>query len=173
MSSQAANPTTDLFSKLVGLKACVDLGGTKVAVSLANSSGMHGKCTEPTTKEGDNNALAEQIIRMVGKSCAQAGLNQLSWDLLVDPAKALEVEALDIKTRTKNGDLKADESGGINAKETPYAQAKKYGWPQYIQPGDYIAQFQMGSASSEVKFKVSAPKALESRAPAVPKVRGK
>ena len=104
---------------------------------------------------------------------AQAGLNQLSWDLLVDPAKALGVEALDIKTRTEKGDLKPDASGLINAKETPYAQAKKYGWPQYIQPGNYIAQFQMGSASSEVKFTVSAPKALESRAPVAPKVRGK
>ena len=61
----------------------------------------------------------------------------------------------------------------INAKETPYAQAKKYGWPQYIQPGDYIARFTMGAASSDVKFTVNAPKALESRAPVVPKVRGK
>jgi glucokinase len=72
MSNQAANP----FSKLVGLKACVDLGGTKVAVSLANSRGMHGKCTEPTAKEGHNDALAQQIIRMIGESCAQAGLPQ-------------------------------------------------------------------------------------------------
>lgn len=104
---------------------------------------------------------------------ASAGLNQVSWDLLVDADKALELEAFDIKTRTEKGDLKADESGLINAKETPYAQAKKYGWPQYIQPGDYIARFQMGSARSDVKFTVSAPKTVESRAPAVPKVRGK
>ena len=76
MSTQAANLTTDPFSKLVGLKACVDLGGTKVAVSLANSSSMHGKCTEPTTKEGDNDALVLQIIRMIGESCAQAGFKQ-------------------------------------------------------------------------------------------------
>ena len=104
---------------------------------------------------------------------ALAGLNQISWDLLVDPAKALELEALDVKARTEKGDLKPDESGLLNAKETPYAQAKMYGWPQFIQPGDYIAHFQMGAASSDVKFTVSAPKALESRAPAVPKVRGK
>ena len=104
---------------------------------------------------------------------ARAGLNQLSWDLLVDANKALEIEALDIKTRTEKGDLKPDASGLINAKETPYAQAKKYGWPQYIQPGDYIARFAMGAASSEVKFSVVAPKALESRAPVAPVVRGK
>ncbi len=76
MPNQAANP----FSKLVGLKACVDLGGTKVAVSLANSSGMHGKRTEPTAKEGHNDALAQQIIRMIGESCVQAGFNQQSID---------------------------------------------------------------------------------------------
>ena len=104
---------------------------------------------------------------------ALAGLNQLSWDLLVEANKALEIEALDIKKRTKKGDLKPDASGLINAKETPYAQAKKYGWPQYIQPGDYVARFAMGASSSEVKFTVNAPKALESRAPVPPKVRGK
>lgn len=58
---------------LTGLKACVDLGGTKVAVSLANSDGLHAKRTEPTAKEGANDALAQQIIRMIGESCVQAG----------------------------------------------------------------------------------------------------
>jgi glucokinase len=76
MSHQAANP----FSGLTGLKACVDLGGTKVAVSLANSNGMHGKCTEPTAKTGNNDALALQIIRMVGECCKQAGLSQQDID---------------------------------------------------------------------------------------------
>ena len=80
MPDQAANPTTDPFSKLVGLKACVDLGGTKVAVSLADCSGMHGKCTEPTAKTGHNDALALQIIRMIGESCALAGLEQQDID---------------------------------------------------------------------------------------------
>lgn len=64
------------FASLSGLKACVDLGGTKVAVSLANASGMHAKRTEPTAKEGTNDALARQIIRMMGESCLQAGFKQ-------------------------------------------------------------------------------------------------
>ncbi|MDO8455678.1 MAG: ROK family protein [Burkholderiaceae bacterium] len=62
------------------MKACVDLGGTKVAVSLANSSGLHAKRTEPTAKEGRNDALAQQIIRMIGESCAQAGFKQQDID---------------------------------------------------------------------------------------------
>jgi glucokinase len=54
--------------------ACVDIGGTKVAVSVADEHGVRGKVAEPTAKEGDRNALAAQIIRMVGQSCAAAGV---------------------------------------------------------------------------------------------------
>lgn len=58
--------------------ACVDIGGTKVAVSVADSAGVRGKLAEPTAKEGDNDALARQIIRMVGQSCAAAGVDAAS-----------------------------------------------------------------------------------------------
>ena len=54
--------------------ACVDIGGTKVAVSVADAQGVRGKLSEPTAKEGDRGALAAQIIRMVGESCATAGV---------------------------------------------------------------------------------------------------
>lgn len=55
--------------------ACVDIGGTKVAVSIADSTGVRGKVSEPTAKEGSNDALARQIIRLVGESCALAGVD--------------------------------------------------------------------------------------------------
>jgi len=54
--------------------ACVDIGGTKVAVSVADEHGVRGKVSEPTAKEGSNDALAQQIIRLVGQSCAAAGV---------------------------------------------------------------------------------------------------
>ena len=54
--------------------ACVDIGGTKVAVSVADGRGIRGKVTELTTKVGANDALAQQIIRLVGESCALAGV---------------------------------------------------------------------------------------------------
>ncbi|MEY4737808.1 MAG: hypothetical protein RL302_2127 [Pseudomonadota bacterium] len=54
--------------------ACVDIGGTKVAVSVADEHGMRGKVAEPTAKEGNNDALALQIIRMIGQSCEAAGI---------------------------------------------------------------------------------------------------
>jgi len=55
--------------------ACVDIGGTKVAVSVADEHGVRGRVAEPTAKEGNHDALALQIIRLVGQSCASAGVN--------------------------------------------------------------------------------------------------
>lgn len=54
--------------------ACVDVGGTKVAVSVADEHGVRGKITEPTIKEGNNGALAQQILRLVSQSCDLAGV---------------------------------------------------------------------------------------------------
>ena len=54
--------------------ACVDIGGTKVAVSMADQRGISGKVAEPTAKEGSNDALGQQIIRLIGQSCAAAGI---------------------------------------------------------------------------------------------------
>jgi glucokinase len=54
--------------------ACVDIGGTKVAVSMADHRGISGKVAEPTAKEGANDALGQQIIRLIGESCALAGI---------------------------------------------------------------------------------------------------
>ena len=54
--------------------ACVDIGGTKVSVSVADAQGVRGKMAEPTATVGDRGALAAQIIRMVGQSAASAGV---------------------------------------------------------------------------------------------------
>lgn len=54
--------------------ACVDIGGTKVAVSLVDSSGAHERVAEPTVKTGDTTAVARQVIRLVEQCCKSAGL---------------------------------------------------------------------------------------------------
>ena len=54
--------------------ACVDIGGTKVAVSIADAQGVRGRVSEPTAKEGARDALARQVIRLVGQSCQAAGV---------------------------------------------------------------------------------------------------
>lgn len=52
--------------------ACVDIGGTKVAVNIVDAQGSRGKVTEPTATTGANDALAQQIIRLIGQSCDAA-----------------------------------------------------------------------------------------------------
>lgn len=54
--------------------ACVDIGGTKVAVNIVDAQGSRGKVTEPTATSGQHDALALQIIRLIGQSCAMAGV---------------------------------------------------------------------------------------------------
>ena len=54
--------------------ACVDIGGTKVAVSVASVQGVRGRLVEPTAKQGAPDALAAQIIRKVSQSCDAAGI---------------------------------------------------------------------------------------------------
>jgi glucokinase len=71
---------SSVFTAITGLKVCVDLGGTKVAVTLANNAGLHAKRVEPTCKEGNNDALALQIIRMITEGCAEAGFKQQDID---------------------------------------------------------------------------------------------
>ena len=55
-----------------GVRACVDVGGTKVAVSVADAGGMRGRVVEPTVKEGSSDALGQQVARMIGLSCDSA-----------------------------------------------------------------------------------------------------
>lgn len=57
------------------MKACIDIGGTKVAVSL-NCGGdleLLARRSEPTAKTGDNDALALQVMRMVDEACVEIG----------------------------------------------------------------------------------------------------
>ena len=58
------------------MKACIDIGGTKVAVSLNSGAGLEllGRRSEPTAKTGTNDALALQVMRMVDEACAELGI---------------------------------------------------------------------------------------------------
>ena len=67
-------PANLSFPPAMAPVACVDIGGTKVAVSVADGRGVRGKLAEPTATVGDRGALADQIIRMVGQSAAIAGV---------------------------------------------------------------------------------------------------
>jgi len=64
------------------MKACVDLGGTKVAVSLSATGAppLIGRRSEPTAKTGNNDAVAVQIIRLIDEACAEQGINPATID---------------------------------------------------------------------------------------------
>jgi len=59
------------------MKACIDIGGTKVAVSLNTGAGLDliARRSEPTAKTGSNDAVAQQVMRMVDAACAEAGID--------------------------------------------------------------------------------------------------
>ena len=59
------------------MRACVDIGGTKVAVSLARPGDdrLIARQAEPTAKTGDNDAVALQVLRLIDAACAAAGVS--------------------------------------------------------------------------------------------------
>lgn len=73
---QTPTPTTpDRLPPGARPVACVDIGGTKVAVSVADEQGLRARVVEATATQGNRGALAQQIIALIGQSCALAGLN--------------------------------------------------------------------------------------------------
>ncbi len=59
------------------MRACVDIGGTKVSVSLhagGDDTPLLAARIEPTVKTGTPDAVARQVVRMVDEACAQWGL---------------------------------------------------------------------------------------------------
>ena len=64
------------------MRACVDIGGTKVAVSLSRDSAspLLGRRSEPTATHGANDALARQILRLIDEVCAEQGVDPATVD---------------------------------------------------------------------------------------------
>ena len=58
------------------MRACIDIGGTKVAASLSSGAGLEllARRSEPTATTGNNDALALQVIRLVDEACAEVGI---------------------------------------------------------------------------------------------------
>jgi glucokinase len=64
------------------MRACVDIGGTKLAVSLSPdaSTDLIGRRSEPTAKTGSNDAVALQILRLIDEICTDQGIAAASID---------------------------------------------------------------------------------------------
>ena len=64
------------------MRACVDIGGTKIAVSLVEkgSQKLLARQKQPTVKTGANDAVAQQVMRLIDAACAEAGVPPDSID---------------------------------------------------------------------------------------------
>ena len=68
----------------MSMKACVDIGGTKVAVSLVRDDApdtgtpapMVVRRAEPTIKTGSVDALARQVLGLIDAACAEIGASR-------------------------------------------------------------------------------------------------
>lgn len=56
--------------------AAVDIGGTKITVSIANINGILVKLYRPVLLKGDNLAIPRQVDFMVGHACKQTGIGK-------------------------------------------------------------------------------------------------
>ena len=54
--------------------AAVDIGGTKITVSIANISGILVKVYRPVQLEGDNLSVPGQVDSLIGHACGQIGV---------------------------------------------------------------------------------------------------
>ena len=68
------NPNITYLAAGTAPAVCVDIGGTKVSVNMADERGIWGRVVEPTVKEGNTDALARQILRMIEQSARIADL---------------------------------------------------------------------------------------------------
>jgi glucokinase len=66
------------FAKGAPPVGCVDIGGTKIAASVADEGGMRGRVSEATVRHGSRDALALQVIDLLTRSCEQAGVSPAS-----------------------------------------------------------------------------------------------
>lgn len=53
----------------------IDIGGTKLAATVANASGPLARAVAPTARTGSERAVAEQAISLLEQACARAGVD--------------------------------------------------------------------------------------------------
>jgi glucokinase len=58
----------------ISVIGALDIGGTKVAASVANAHGPLARVVQPTIKTGTSRALGEQAVAMLEMACDQAGI---------------------------------------------------------------------------------------------------
>ena len=60
-----------------GIIGSIDIGGTKVAVTIATRDGVLCRRAQPTRKTGTEEALPEQVAEMLQSACKESGASRL------------------------------------------------------------------------------------------------
>lgn len=55
----------------------IDIGGTKVAVSVADQSGILCRLSQPTLKSGTDDAVPMQVVELLHSACSKAGVERV------------------------------------------------------------------------------------------------
>lgn len=97
-----------------------------------------------------------------GELQAQPGINRLDIVLQADEQLALSAE------QAANADQE-----DIQPADQPYQQARKYGHPLYLQPGEYTVRVQHGDAQASGKLTVAEPDPWPKRGDPEPELRGR
>ncbi len=111
-----------------------------------------------SVRDADDHILREETIELL------AGVTTWSWDLLLDPERALPVEATRLKEWTdKEPPTRADR---------PWSESQRLGRPLYITPGSYQLVIERDGVTTCRDLEVKPPDKLEARVPEPPRIRG-
>lgn len=104
---------------------------------------------------------ADRVLRVIDVDLV-AGVNQLTWDLLLDEELALAAENARLHDEQEASTEEAPDDKGVLAK-MPWAEAVRLGYPLHVTAGDYTVKLVRGESSAQAKVTVKAPPARPSR----------
>ena len=112
---------------------------------------------------------ADPFLRRTATVDVLDGINQVTWDLLLDPDLATAAE----RERVAEADVDTDSAEGPRTlASTPWAEAVRLERPVYVTPGDYTVRVEAGDGTSDVSFTVEEPEPRAPRTEPAPRIRG-
>jgi hypothetical protein len=125
---------------------------------------------EFSVRDSDGRALRTESLEVI------PGLNQYSYDLMLDPDLALPAERERIEAQQAEDDAseesESEDGAKVGGKDRPWAEAVRLERPLFISAGEYHIRIAAGETEHEVSWKVKAPKPREKRVKPEPKIRG-
>lgn len=116
-------------------RACVDIGGTKIAVSFLTHEGLSGSMVEATTKVGGQDALGLQVLSLLERAAAIQGLRMADLDRVGITAPGPFVRTpsgIELATPNICGGIAGRERGLPNDWRTAILEAPLRRWPWAI-----------------------------------------